>query len=414
MVVLNQDGEQKAYYVDSVGFQELNSFVREHPVSLEERSEAAELHQEMAVAIEDRYVSIQVTDGGYDYTVYDQNFRLLDGGVLNNDSISIDSALKEVVADLEGNIRGGIQMNSEMRQMDYEGLMDKVAETENTEITYIVSECNEFPGLGEYHTNIGSVQEAVAAFDAIDPERMHGIPSIAMNVHIKGTDPVEDMQLDLLVGKSIDADILHYVPDLKDNSQVQAGLTSLIAYFPDYPVNGQEYVHRMPAQYQRDSAHTLAQAIDQFYQKLDPVSYQEGVGTPGANVQKIQAEISQGQAGYIRDYLKEIVYDPGCNHEYQVDARNLMQRMSKYEQENPIAHIEELEEDNPNMIDGIRNNTTVKEEPTQPASTKKAEKSVDTVSHERPSLKSRLKQKQIQISGTDGSQQAKAQQREVN
>ena len=66
------------------------------------------------------------------------------------EEIDYDDLLKEVVSDLEGNIRGGIQMNSEMKQIDYEGLMDKVTEVENTEITYIVSDVL---GLGSVNAN---------------------------------------------------------------------------------------------------------------------------------------------------------------------------------------------------------------------------------------------------------------------
>lgn len=388
-------------------------------MTMEEVAEAAEGPKEMAVAMEDRYVAIQVTEGGYDYTIYDQNFRLLDGGVLDNDSISIEHALKEIVSDLEGNIRGGIQAESEMRTMDYDGLMDQVAEVENTEITYIVSECNEFPGLGEYHTAIPSVEEAVKAFDAIDPKSMNGIPSIAMNVHMKGQDPIEDMQIDLVVGRRIDADILRYVPDIKDNPHVQEGITALISLLPDFPIEGKEQIHQMPTTYQRDSAGTLAQAMDQFMYGIDSKAYETNGVRREENIQRITDEIRQGQAGYLKEYLKEIVYDTGCSHDLQVDARNLMQRMSKYEKENPIAHIEELEEDNPNMVDGIRNNSSPKD---------KEEAKKDTVSRNEPekkvpdkkgvparaSLKERLKQKQLLVGGADGGEQGRAQQREVN
>lgn len=44
------------------------------------------------------YLYIQTCDTGYDYTLYDSNFRNLDGGQLDNPSLSMDAARKEILA----------------------------------------------------------------------------------------------------------------------------------------------------------------------------------------------------------------------------------------------------------------------------------------------------------------------------
>lgn len=417
VVVLRNEREAKAYYVDSFGFQELTGFVREHPATLEEIAEAAEEPKKLAVAMADRYITIQEKDGGYDYSIYDTGFRLLTGGVLENDVADIHQVLTEVVTDMKDIVQGDIQTKREMQELDYDGLMEQIMEVEHTEISYIVSECNEFPGLGEYHTGIRNVEEAVAVYEAIDEMRMNGKPSIVMNVHRKENDPAEDIQLELLLEKSIDADILRYVPDLKDNPKVQEGLTELISFFPDYPVTGQEQIHQMPARYRRDSANTLAASLDQFLYRMDPQTYQTAVSNREMNIQRIQTEITQGKAGYLQDYLKEIVYDTGCSHALQADARDLMQRMSKFEKENPIAHVEELLEDNLNMIDGILNNISPKDEPEQEK--KQQEKKQmgkklpeKTTEKGRTSLKDRLKEKQALVNAGK-SAKGLAMQREV-
>ena len=48
-------------------------------------------------------------------------------------------------------------------------------------------------------------------YNAIDPSRMHGIPSIGVNMHIEGTEEWEDEQADIVSGKRIDVDFLNYI-----------------------------------------------------------------------------------------------------------------------------------------------------------------------------------------------------------
>lgn len=42
----------------------------------------------MAFAIKDKFVSIQTCTEGYDYSVFDADYRLIDGGVYDNPDIS--------------------------------------------------------------------------------------------------------------------------------------------------------------------------------------------------------------------------------------------------------------------------------------------------------------------------------------
>lgn len=48
---------------------------------------------ELAFQLADRYISIQEVSEGYDYTIYDMNYRELDGGVYDNPSLTIRQAL---------------------------------------------------------------------------------------------------------------------------------------------------------------------------------------------------------------------------------------------------------------------------------------------------------------------------------
>ena len=62
------------------------------------------------------------------------------------------------------------------QQMQTQGEMEK----EEVEVTLMVSECGEFHNLGEFYENIPTVEEAIAIWKQIPPERMHGIPAIGM------------------------------------------------------------------------------------------------------------------------------------------------------------------------------------------------------------------------------------------
>ncbi|HBG9130480.1 TPA: hypothetical protein KRJ44_003714, partial [Clostridioides difficile] len=69
IVVLNENGNVKAYFVDSISFRELPDFLQLEP----------ELNQEeVAYRIGDQYFAIQVATEGYDYSFYDKEYKLMD------------------------------------------------------------------------------------------------------------------------------------------------------------------------------------------------------------------------------------------------------------------------------------------------------------------------------------------------
>ncbi len=94
---------------------------------------------ELAFQIADRYISIQETEGGYDYSIMGMDYKEIDGGVYDNKSnevgfdINIRDALNNIIEDLRENpfdngARGNIGDNDELIPIDYDGLMEKVEE----------------------------------------------------------------------------------------------------------------------------------------------------------------------------------------------------------------------------------------------------------------------------------------------
>lgn len=55
-------------------------------------------NESMAFRIGTRVLAIQATDGGYDYTIYHENPRLIDGGILDAPGKNIYEAAAEVLA----------------------------------------------------------------------------------------------------------------------------------------------------------------------------------------------------------------------------------------------------------------------------------------------------------------------------
>lgn len=105
--------------------------------------------------------------------------------------------------------------------------------TVNAVITFTVAESSEFHSMGTYIDNISTVEEAIEKFNQIDPARLHGIPAIGINYHVKGTDSIEDEQADIVMGKIIDVPSLNAYPAMRDNETVKAAVEKLIEAYPE-------------------------------------------------------------------------------------------------------------------------------------------------------------------------------------
>lgn len=134
MVVLNTDGEIKAYFVDRFGFtdvtEEFFKYFYERPNEM----------CEAAFEIADRYLEIHETDGGYDYSIYAQNYKLIDGGRYESD-VDLMSAVKDIVQDLKEPVfnsetgtytrlpvQGNIDDNSRLKRISYSFLNEMTLE----------------------------------------------------------------------------------------------------------------------------------------------------------------------------------------------------------------------------------------------------------------------------------------------
>lgn len=535
IVVLHEDGENSAHFVDSFGFTELPKFM----LTLEGREN--EIQTELAVHIADRYILMHECDGGYDYSILNEQYHLLDGGVYDNPDITIQRAMDMVIADLKEPrfssvteqyyrdefLQGEVYAGSEAEIVDFVELSEKaeeveqadleakqaefrennpdvvadfrakteelfhsldgqsaediektvyayvqsqideygldaeivdvvvagsrcrgiekensdldvvveytgstreddlfnmlhedsiyiagiqvdinpitegrtgtletylpevetylqekaqqeqinnqfvtqgrevvqeqnalaseekvhselekkpVIEPETVHITFTVAECGEFHNMGEYHEGIETIEEAMKLYNAIDPSRMQGIPSIGVNMHIEGTEEWEDEQADIVSGKRIDVDFLNYTPELRDTPKVQDAIKKLIAAYPEKDVIDMET--------KEHKIQRLAAELDQLSYDIDTFEYRDSVPDREAQVQMIANDIRSGNVKPLQIFLQTSI-DEGIDEDSERQAKELIAKLAEYK---PLAKIEELEEQNYNMIDDRLNN----------------------------------------------------------
>ena len=561
IVVLHENGENSAHFVDSFGFTELPKFM----LTLEGKEN--EIETELAVHIADCYILMHECDEGYDYSILNEQYHLLDGGVYDNPDITIQRAMDMVIADLKEPrfsavteqyyrdefLQGEVYAGSEAEIVDFEELSEKAEEveqadleakqaefrennpdvvadfrarteelfhsldgqsaddiektvyayvqsqideygldaeivdvvvagsrcrgieqensdldvvveytgstreddlfnmlhedsiyiagiqvdinpitegrtgtletylpkvetylqekaqqeqvntqlvtqgreqesTEQTElanepviepetvhVTFTVAECGEFHNMGEYHEGIETIEEAIQIYQAIDPSRMNGIPSLGVNMHIEGTEEWEDEQVDILSGKCIDVDFLNYTPELRDTPKVQDALKKLIVAFPEKEVNDRET--------KEQKIQALAAELDQLSYEIDTYGYRDSVSDRESQIQMIADDIRTGNVKPLSIFLQASI-DEGIDEDSERQAKELLVKLAEYK---PLAKIEELEEQNYNMIDDRLNNGVEK------FNREEEKKEQQEKPQARSSLKERLAAKQKEV-----------------
>ena len=256
---------------------------------------------------------------------------------------------------------------------------EPVIEPETVHITFTVAECGEFHNMGEYHEGIETIEEAMKLYNAIDPSRMHGIPSIGVNMHIEGTEEWEDEEADIVRENCIDVDFLNYTPELRDTPIVQDALKKLIAAYPDKEVNDRET--------KKAKIQTIATELDQLSYDIDTFEYRDLVPDREAQVQMIANDIKSGNVKPLQIFLQTSI-DEGIDEDSERQAKKLIAKLAEYK---PLAKIEELEEQNYNMIDDRLNNGVEK------FNREEEKKEQQEKPQARSSLKERLVAKQKEV-----------------
>ena len=283
------------------------------------------------------------------------------------------------------------------QQIQTQGEMEK----EEVEVTLMVSECGEFHNLGEFYENIPTVEEAIAIWKQIPPERMHGIPAIGINVYRPGEESYMDDEVDLLSGNRIDLEILEHIPNITSEPKAMEVIAELVAKLPEMEIDGvmsedmeaMVWEKRMP---DLEPAEQLAVEIDRFSYDYDVYFYRNNNLNMTESVSEISEMIVQGNTEPITDWLSEVISEGALPDEMQ-RAKVLLEKLAEYK---PLAKIEEMEEQNYNMIDNVLNNGAEKAQ--REENKKEQEQPV-----EKASLKLRLAEKKAKLLCNDGKNEVK-------
>ena len=212
IVVLHQNGQNTAHFVDSFGYTEIPDFLREQTPEKEEMQDTSghnvqktepeidgdeiidlgdeteqvlaemkktlesEQETELAFSIADRFISIQEVDGGYDYSIMGADYKEIDGGIYDNPDVTIREALHDILEDLKSQpdyngAKGNIQREDELIPMDYDGLMEKAEEANR-----IIPESTPSSVVADFKAKTGELFHDISEMDvAVTGSRCRGL-----------------------------------------------------------------------------------------------------------------------------------------------------------------------------------------------------------------------------------------------
>ena len=372
IVVLNNGEKVTAHFVDSISFQELDNFL-----DLEEHS-----MEELAYQVGERYFAIQVTEEGYDYSFYDEEFRLMDGGVYENDEISIEEATDEILEE-EG-------WTEERVPGDYEQLMEKVeemdeivlAEIQNSQgeykplakveeleeanynmidnvlnnmppkkepyLEYFAAECDEFHDMGAYEKST-DVNQIAAVYEKYreNPENAYRVCSMGIIYRDPEDSYYDDAEFAIVKGNTVLGNLMDDVRFYGELALIREGIEKIHDALPDYKYVPMRDVRE--AMYpEKMTTEQLAEALDEIAEAFDPYEYRDNVETGENTVQEVMLDLQSGNTHSYISYLKDIV-DEECDQ--SVRAGVLMERLKAYEPElpkdmEPMVYVNFCEESN--------------------------------------------------------------------
>lgn len=243
IVVTRNKGQTRAHYVDSFGFKEIEDFYQQ-----EQKQEKTEL----AYAVEEKYIVMQVCEIGYDYSLYDQDYRLIDEGILETEEYRIEQAAREIITDLYGDIPlfevdydELIQITAEKSAIDLKQDSSVIAgDTKQGQgISFYVAENGEFHSGGEFHDGL-TLQEAIAIYHTIPEERMHAGKAIGFELQT-GLDGIfSEASMELFCFNTIGMDNIENIEWIRGNALIWEAMIELAEAFPDAKIENRESIKR--------------------------------------------------------------------------------------------------------------------------------------------------------------------------
>lgn len=211
-----------------------NPYIQNHVVAL---VAGALKVQDVAVAYEINggYFHIQTREDGYDYTLYNKDFTVMDGGIIEVDGYRpVQEVMEEVLAEHGHSISEcGVISAEYLQEQSYraetqraEAMKEKLAAEKpapEASISFYVAECAEFPVMGEFHDNL-TLEQALEVYDKIPAERMNGIKSIGFSLE---DGSIYSGMFDLMVGGEVQAEAVNHIQHYRESPLVQKAISDM-------------------------------------------------------------------------------------------------------------------------------------------------------------------------------------------
>lgn len=211
-----------------------NPYIQNHVVALV--AEALKVQDvEMAYEINDGYFHIQTSEDGYDYTLYNKDFTVMDGGIVETDEYRpVQEVMEEVLAEHGHSVSEcGVISTEYLQEQSYraetqraEAMKEKLAAEKpapEASISFYVAECAEFPVMGEFHDNL-TLEQALEVYDKIPAERMNGIKSIGFSLE---DGSIYSGMFDLMVGGEVQAEVVNHIQHYRESPLVQKAISDM-------------------------------------------------------------------------------------------------------------------------------------------------------------------------------------------
>ena len=211
-----------------------NPYIQNHVVALV--AEALKVQDvEVAYEINDGYFHIQTSEDGYDYTLYNKDFTVMDGGIIEVDGYRpVQEVMEEVLAEHGHSVSEcGVISAEYLQEQSYraetqraEAMKEKLAAEKpapEANISFYVAECAEFPVMGEFHDNL-TLEQALEIYDKIPTERMNGIKSIGFSLE---DGSIYSGMFDLMVGGEVQAEVVNHIQRYRESPLVQKAISDM-------------------------------------------------------------------------------------------------------------------------------------------------------------------------------------------
>lgn len=338
----NDISSEKYHVIDCEKFlEELEG--REFPLSKEQE---IKLYDGVAFKMGYGYFTVQRVTDGYDYIVYDSDYKEIAGGNWEEPDTSIYQAAKHIFKKEMG-------IDAKLEPVDYRAFvnttiqksMERLSEDRITPTSQI-GRC-EVSLHGKRRTEI---EETVLCY----AQSILDARGISDEVRLLGARVYGSRSREGLYHPDSDLDVvLSYTGNMREDTFFNAlhedGMKIAGLQLDVNPISVErtgtleEYMKQAEVYLDVKEAHILATDIDRFAYDLDAYGYGDAVDDPEQNVTRIASALMNGNAQYLKDWLQEIVDE--IDHLESVEcAKNLINRMEVFENEMADAKLSKEKE----------------------------------------------------------------------